>query len=75
MSEGEEHSALEELLAMIAHTHHCTMPYCQAPQRTFVEGDRCADVLHGLVPFGTMHENCARLFRLQWACRQRYLLN
>lgn len=71
----ESYSAIEWFIAELAHTHHCTMPYCQAPQRTFVRGDRCADVMFRLTAFGTMHENCARIFRLQWACRERAQLN
>lgn len=67
----EEFTELEELMALLAHTHHCTFTWCQEQQRTFVEGDVCADVLYGLHTFGTMHNNCARLFRLQWSCRAR----
>lgn len=76
MSDDEEPvSWVEHLVAELAHTHHCTALYCLSAQRTFLPGDKIADVLYGLRAFGTMHQDCARVFRLHWMCRARAGLN
>lgn len=72
---GELWNSLEEWLVALAHTHHCTAWYCQKPDRVFIPGDRCADVIYKWHPFGTMHEDCARVFRLHWFCRAQAHLN